>query len=404
MPAIGDRFEMRTVAEAAPPCSRLRILFLIDEMEAITDGGTERQILQLVQLALRSGYQPCVAVLRGTKWLTQEKAGCPVYLGEARSLLRPSGWREIARLVRWMREYRFTILQSFFPESNIIGPWLARFTGVEFVIGSRRNLNQWQERPNWIRPVFRIFQRLANRRTHCILANSQVVAEAIARVEGVSDAKLRVAYNGIDLDKFSRIGDCRTHMRAMLGIAKDEILIGNVSCMRPVKGLDQFVEAARLALEKDPKLRFIIVGDGSEKSAIAEQIRRDGLQGRIHLAGAQEDVLPYLAAMDIGVLSSLAEGFSNSLLEYMATGLAIVATEVGGNREALEGAGILVPQADAQSLADAILRLRATDVRRQLGQAARQRVESFSTERAEKRMEELYSEMLAMRENSRSRS
>lgn len=404
MLTIGDTFELCALAEKRSSCTGLRILFLIDEMEAITDGGTERQILQLVQLARRLGHRPYIAVLRGTKWLTEEKAGCPVYLGEARSLLRPSGWREIFRLVRWMRANRFTILQSFFPESNIVGPWLARPAGIEWVIGSRRNLNQWQDRPNWVRPVLRMLQRLANRRTDCIVANSLVVIDEIARIEGVSTSKLRVAYNGIDLGKFSRMDDCRTRMRGMLGVGEDEILVGNISCLRPVKGLDKFVEAARLASEEDAKLRFVIVGDGSEKSTLAEQIRRDGLLDRIHLAGAQEDVLPYLAAMDIGVLSSLAEGFSNSLLEYMAAGLAIVATEVGGNREALEGAGILVPPADTHSLAEAILRLHATDVRRQFGQAARQRVERFSTERAERRMEELYSEMPTTGENSRKRN
>jgi glycosyltransferase involved in cell wall biosynthesis len=110
--------------------------------------------------------------------------------------------------------------------------------------------------------------------------------------------------------------------------------------------------------------------------------------------GAHRDVLPFLSAMDIGVLSSLGEGFSNSLLEYMASGLAIVATEVGGNREALEDTGILVPPDDPKALANAILELRSVSARRRFGSLARARVEQFGLERAERRMEELYCEML----------
>ena len=133
----------------------------------------------------------------------------------------------------------------------------------------------------------------------------------------------------------------------------------------------------------------------------ADRIGQYGFGDRIHLAGAQTDVLPYLAAMDIGVLSSLAEGFSNSLLEYMAAGLPVVATEVGGNREALEDTGILVPPNDPSALADAILRLRSAESRARLGNAARQRVECFTLDQAERRMQELFVEMLNSKRNLR---
>ena len=220
------------------------------------------------------------------------------------------------------------------------------------------------------------------------------VAEETVKTEKLPHRKLHVAYNGIDLAKFSRLDQLRDQARRMLGIAPDEILVGNISGFREVKGIPQFVDAARLVLEQDPRIRFLAVGDGTQYSQVVERIRQYGLEDRIHLAGQQTDVLPYLAAMDIGVLSSLAEGFSNSLLEYMASGLAAVATEVGGNREALEGSGILVPPDNPEALAEAILELRPVALRQQLGAAARQRVERFSLARAEKRMKEIYAELL----------
>lgn len=371
-----------------------RILYLIDEIGGITEGGTERQLLQLVLLARRLGYHPRIAVLRGTEWLTEDIAGCPVYFAGANSLFRPSGWRACLSLAQWMRRERIDLIQTFFIESNILGPWLARFGGVSVVVGSRRNLNQWQDRTKWIGPIICRLQRLANRFVDCIVANSEVVVEAMVRTEQVDPGKMRVAYNGIDLTRFSALNRLRPAARLQLGLDPEEILVGNISCMRRVKGLLQFVDAAHLALQTDPSLRFLIVGDGPEQSAIQARIRQHGIGKSIYLAGPQTDVFPFLAAMDIGVLSSLAEGFSNSLLEYMAAGLPAIATEVGGNREALADTGLLVPPDDPAALAQAILELRDPGRRRQFGNAAGVRVERFSLVRAEQRMEQLYGELL----------
>jgi L-malate glycosyltransferase len=382
-----------TVPQAAAS-GKARILFLIDEIGGIAEGGTERQVLQLIELATRLGYEPRLAVLRGTEWLTEKEAGCPIYFAGVNSLLNPAGWSAGAKLVGWMRRQRISLVQTFFVECNVFGPWLGRLAGVPVIVGSRRNLNQWHGRPAWMEPWMLMLQRLTNRSADCVIANSLVVAEETFKTERVPQRKLHVAYNGIDLVKFSRLDELREQARQMLGIGQDEIVVGNISCFRVVKGLPQFVDAARIVLEKEPRMRFLAVGDGEQYAAVAERIRQYGLVDRILLAGQQTDVLPYLAAMDIGVLSSLAEGFSNSLLEYMASGLASVATEVGGNREALEGAGILVPPDDAKAMAEAILELRSAPLRKQLGLAARKRVERFSLARAEKRMKEIYAELL----------
>lgn len=385
---------MSGIAPQPVTVGKARILFLIDEIGGIAEGGTERQVLQLIELATRLGYEPRLAVLRGTEWLTAEQAGCPIYCAGVNSLLHPSGWRACARLVQWMRRERISLVQTFFVECNVFGPWLGRLAGVPAIVGSRRNLNQWHGWPAWMGPLLLMLQRLTNVSADCVIANSLVVAEETLKTERLPNRKMHVAYNGIDLAKFSWLDQLRDQARQMLGIGPDEIVVGNISCFREVKGLPQFVDAARIVLEKEPRMRFLAVGDGEQYALVVDRIRQYGLEDRIHLAGQQTDVLPYLAAMDIGVLSSLAEGFSNSLLEYMASGLPAVATEVGGNREALDGAGILVPPDDSEALANAILELRSSALREQMGLAARQRVERFSLARAEKRMKEIYAELL----------
>lgn len=404
---------MATVVDAAaasggaagqPASPRLRILFLIDEIDSLDAGGTERQILQKIHLSQRLGYDPTLVVLRGTEWLDATIAGCPVFSAHAWSLFRPSGWRGCWSLVRWMRQQKIALVQTFFVESNIVGPWLARMAGVPVVIGTRRNLDQGERRVGWRRPAIHFLERMAGRSMDCMAVNSDRVSDKVVATRIIPLRKVRVEYNGIDLASFSDLDLRRDHTRRALGVGENELLIGNVSGLRPVKGLLPFVEAARIALAEDRTLRFLLIGDGEHRPAIEERIRSYGLTDRVHLAGAQVEVLPYLAAMDVGVLSSLAEGFSNSLLEYMAAGLPAVATDVGGNREALADAGILVPPDDPPALAEAFLSLRSPELRQCLGQAARRRIERFSLERAEQRMEEIYDECLrakGMRDSTR---
>jgi glycosyltransferase involved in cell wall biosynthesis len=119
-------------------------------------------------------------------------------------------------------------------------------------------------------------------------------------------------------------------------------------------------------------------------------IEKHGLQRQFHLVGAAEDVRSFLAAMDIAVLCSFAEGFSNSLLEYMAAGLPIIATDVGGNREALGDAGVLIQPNDAVALSNAILALLDPIRRNQFGNSAKTEIHRFDIRNAELRMGEIY--------------
>lgn len=371
-----------------------RILFLIDEMSAITAGGTERQLLQLVGIARRNGLQPAICVLRGTKWLTPEIAGCPVAHFDISSIRTAGGVASLGKLARWMRSRQFAILQTFFSESNLIGPWIAKLAGIPVVLGTRRNLSHHiEEAP--ARAALRM-QWLSNLLVDEILVNSHAVRRNTAGNEWLSAGKLRVVYNGIDLSRMQPRPGAREQMRRQLGVAEDDLLVGNISGLRAIKGVLQFVEAAALSRSREPRLKFVLVGEGEMRPALEAAIARNSLGSAFCLAGAAEDVLPFLAAMDVAVLCSLAEGLSNSLLEYMAAGLPTIATEVGGNREALGDAGVLIPPEDPRMLRDALLTMMNADVRKNYSVKAIEEVKKFDVRNADREMGDVFRRHLSM--------
>jgi len=187
-----------------------------------------------------------------------------------------------------------------------------------------------------------------------IIANSEAVLERVAESEWGSRGKLCVVYNGIDREQMRPKPGARAKLRRELGLSDEHILVGNISGLRRIKGVDMFVEAAAFAYRQHAQLRFVLVGDGELREEVEELVRKKGLQSVFIVAGAADDVCPYLAAMDIAVLCSMAEGFSNSLLEYMAAELPIIATDVGGNKEALAGSGILIQSGRPELLGEAI--------------------------------------------------
>jgi glycosyltransferase involved in cell wall biosynthesis len=280
------------------------------------------------------------------------------------------------------------MMQSFFPEANLIGPWLGRLAGVPVILGSRRNMNHAS--PDQPRHIHRPMQWGSNLLVDQVIANSTAVLERVIQSERLPRHKICVVYNGIDADQVRPMHGMRAAMRARLRVGDDELLVGNISGLRKIKGVECFVQAAALARRAHPKLRFVLVGEGSMREDLTRMVAENNLQNILVLAGPAEDVRPYLAAMDIAVLCSLAEGFSNSLLEYMLAGLPIVATDVGGNREALGGAGILIKAGDAQQLATAVGSLIDVDARDHYAAAALRAVRRFDLKIAESRVGDLF--------------
>jgi len=244
-------------------------------------------------------------------------------------------------------------------------------------------------------------QRYACQFADCILVNAEAVKDWLIG-NGYGASKIAVIRNGVDLTRFDSLPPS-LQLRRQLGLADETPLVGVVSRLTRLKGLEHFLEAAAIVRSRFPDIRFLIVG---ETSPIDRPYLRDlqayaarcGIAEHVIFTGLRTDVPSVLASLSVSVMPSLNEALSNVVLESMAAGAPTVATRVGGTPEAvIDGVtGILVPPADSTSLADAIVHLlNHPQAAAQLGRAARERIaDHFSVRRMVRATEDLYTDLL----------
>jgi sugar transferase (PEP-CTERM/EpsH1 system associated) len=246
----------------------------------------------------------------------------------------------------------------------------ARLVGGCRIVHSEHGFDDAAKQP-WRRAAFR---RLAFELADRVLCVSHQLKAAHAQRAGFSPHKISVIHNGVDTTRFRPDSAARARFRRELGIAEDELCIGAVGNLTPVKDHYTLVEAtAELALQTR-SWRLLLLGEGSERLRIEAFLdSHPEVKDRVRFLGIRNQVPGLLNAMDVYVLPSLTEGISNSLLEAMATGLPVIATETGGNPEVVvDGeSGILFPVGDSCRLAMHLMRLHDCPAERtRLGDAA----------------------------------
>jgi glycosyltransferase involved in cell wall biosynthesis len=241
-------------------------------------------------------------------------------------------------------------------------------------------------------------ERISFRLGHKVIANCQVVQNMLIR-EGVSPRRIIQHYNGLNLEAMKvPSGVSRDAALARFGLPLDRRFITIVANLRnPVKDHPMFLRAAARVRAAVPDAAFIIAGEGELMPSLRELAGTLGIASDVHFIGRCDEVAMLLRASNVGALSSKAEGFANAILEYMAAGLPVVATDVGGVREAiLEGeTGFIVPSGDHEQMAERIIRVLRDDEQAQaMGARGKQIVEKFSSENHLRNTLELYEELL----------
>ncbi len=383
---------MSSAARGVPGAGRAgaEILFVIGTLEV---GGTERHLATLAPALVKLGWSVAVYSLAGSGALREEMQGqgvevlVPPFRGPA---VRASMVGRVAQsvgigahLFKVMRARRPAIVHFFLPAAYLVGAPAAIAAGVPVRIMSRRSLNVYQRSY----PLVSNLERQLHRRMTAIFGNSRSVVRELSELEGVPARRLGLIYNGIDIARFTDAGS-RAATRATLGLGPQTLALVIVGNLIPYKGHSDLLAAlGRADSHLPPDWRLLIVGrDEGIASSLQAQTAELGIERKVSFLDTRNDVPEILNACDIGVLCSHQEGFSNAVLEGMASGLPMIVTDVGGNAEAVVGGecGIVVPARDPAPLADAIVRLaNEPSLRASFGPAGRRRIaEHFALDRS----------------------
>lgn len=230
-----------------------------------------------------------------------------------------------------------------------------------------------------------------------IIAVSKATMNYVLRL-GANPEKIEVIHNGVDLKRFRPITEIRETMRRKLGIANEAIVAVTVRRLVYKNGIDTLIESARIAIKKNSKAVFLVVGRGPDFSQVKARIQQLGIEGNFRLTGfiSDKELPSYYNAADFFILPSKSgEGLPLVALEAMASGLPIIATDVGGIREIMiEGYGEIVPPNDPTSLAEAILKI--SNIKPASGRTElREKVEKkYSWNQNVKKLAEIYEELI----------
>lgn len=227
---------------------------------------------------------------------------------------------------------------------------------------------------------------------HFIVVSESLKQQFIER--GYADEKLSVVYNGVQVPN-----DVDQHvLREELKLSSEVKIVGAVGRLTEQKGIDTFISAAKIVGERMPNTHFVIAGEGNLRSHLEMLASKSGIGDRIHFLGFRKDVFDILASLDVLVYLSRWEPFANTILEAMAVGAPVVASNVGGNAEIIRDGknGILVPLDDAERTAKMVVKLlKNKHLAQELSVNAKVTSADFSVCQMTKRHEEIYRQLLS---------
>ncbi len=332
-----------------PNLARFSHVLLVVDQFPKTLGGGERVVLKLAELLPAYGYRASILTFAvHPESVALRSCPCPLYLLPLQRTYDLNAFRAAIAFRSFLREQEIRIVQTFFESSDLWAGLVAGAASRAKLIWSRRDLGILRSgKHRW---AYRLMAHLPD----AVFAVSEQVRQNCIEVDRVPADRVQSIYNGLDLAEWADV----PRPSRVAG----EVVITTVGNIRRVKGHDILIQAAALVVRRFPQASFRIVGDVLEPDYFMELqtlVRDLDISANVHFAGVTSNPRTHLAQSDIFVLPSRSEGFSNAIVEAMAMSLPVVATDVGGNAEAVEpgASGLLVGVEDPPALATAILRL-----------------------------------------------
>jgi glycosyltransferase involved in cell wall biosynthesis len=281
-----------------------------------------------------------------------ERVGIPVTCVQSGSLLKPRALRVGYAFARSCREERTDIVHAHDVYSNEFAALWTRVGRQGRVIVSRR----WLRAPGVHQTLNVCAYQFADR----VLVNSTAVADRMRATEHVREPRLTVLPNFVDDSAFDPMrAEKLVAWRASYGLTPQDVVVGVVARLAPVKDHASLLRAVAALVPRWPEVKVLLVGDGPEREPLLKLARELRIDDRVHVTGMlSNDPSPH-HLLDISVLPSIREGFPNSVVEAMAAGRPVVATNVGGTPDAVidERTGLLTPPSDPIALAARLERL-----------------------------------------------
>lgn len=330
----------------ATPDEPIPIAFCITELDR---GGAEKAFCELVTGLDRQQWNPRVFCLGPRSYFVDvlEARGITVACFNGKGVL--TVLLVLWRLTRALRTFQPALLQTFLFHGNVIGRMAGRLAGVPIIVSGIRVAERQARWHVWL-------DRWTNQLVNHNVCVSQGVADFSIQETRLPANKVSVIPNGVDFDTYAQATPADL---SEFGFDQQCPVIITVGRLEEQKGIPDLLHAVAIVVQRRPDCQFLIVGEGTDRAVLEALAAKLSLGDFVRFLGHRSDVPRLLRASSLFVLTSLWEGMPNAVLEAMAAGLAVVATDVEGTREVIdsERSGLLVPPANPEEVAKAMLRV-----------------------------------------------
>jgi glycosyltransferase involved in cell wall biosynthesis len=384
-----------------PFLRRIHVMYMVDRL--FLQGGGEEALLRIVRTLPRERFRISLVTFDANPEAARmvRESGADLHILPMRRVYDWSGLRAGMELRRLMRSGGVDVVHTFFETSNTWGALVAKLSQVPVLISSRRDMGILRLQKH--HAAYKVMNRFCDG----FVAVSDGVRDFCIEAEGLKPERIFTVHNGVDLAKIDAAEGVAA-LKAKLKLPDGAPVVTTVANIRRIKGLDTLLRAAAMLRRDFPNARFLLAGGCLEPDHFTQlkaEVQEFGLTENVHFLGNLSEVFALLKLSDVFCLLSRTEGFSNALLEAMASGLPCVATRVGGNAEAIdEGqSGFLLPVEDAVAAAERIrFLLRNPEEARRVGRAARRTVEEkFTSEKMAGQLAHLYQALLSEKEQGK---
>jgi len=366
----------------------VNILHVISKLPV---GGVENQLLMLLRKYDRKKLSPLVCSLSDKGEIGEELEEAGIEVIPLKKLKHRFDWTIVKDIYSIIKTRNIKIVRTHQYHANLYGRLAAWLAKVPCIVASVHNVYTRDKKFHR-----RIINKFLARFTDKVVAVSETVKKDILKYDGLAEDKIMVIYNGIDLNSFSDAN--RNLMRSKLGISSEAIVVGTVGRLTLQKGQKYLIDAVSTLREKFPQIVLLFVGDGPLRDELGNHIKTLGIDMNVIFLGTRRDIPQILSAMDIFVLPSLWEGLPSALIEAMASGKPIIATDIPPIKEIVnsEKVGILVPPKNSTAIADSIeFLLHDKSIAENISNTAKEKVFSiFNIETTAKHYTDLFKNVL----------